>query len=130
LTDLGVTEIRIAGGPASVSPGIESSLSSLPGVTSVTRLGGADRFVVSGATNRAAFTSAEIVFIASGYTFPDALAGAAVAGALDAPLYVIPGTCVPGYVLDDIEAMGATEVRILGGPGSVTPEAALLAQCR
>jgi putative cell wall-binding protein len=130
LTDLGVTEIRIAGGPASVSPGIETSLRSLPGVTSVTRLGGADRFVVSGATNRAAFTSAEIIFIASGYTFPDALAGAAVAGAHDAPLYVIPGTCVPGYVLDDVEAMGATEVRILGGPGSVTPEAALLTQCR
>lgn len=129
LTDLGVTEIRIAGGPASVMPGIETALRNLPGVTSVTRLGGADRFVVSGATNRAAFTSSSIVFIASGYTFPDALAGAAVAGALDAPLYVVPTSCIPGYVLDDIVALGATEVRILGGPGSVTPEAAALLQC-
>jgi len=129
LTDLGVTEVRIAGGPASVMPGIETALRSLPGVTSVTRLGGADRFVVSGATNRAAFTSSKVVFIASGYTFPDALAGAAVAGALGAPLYVVPTSCVPGYVLDDIVSLGATEVHILGGPGSVTPEAAALTQC-
>lgn len=130
LAELGVTEIRIAGGPASVSPGIESSLQALPGITSVTRLGGEDRFVVSGATNRAAFTSSEIVFMASGYTFPDALAGAAVAGAKGAPLYVVPTTCIPGYVIDDIQSLGADEVKIFGGPASVTYAAGGLARCR
>lgn len=130
LTDLGITEIWIAGGPASVMPGIETDLRNLAGVTSVTRLGGADRFVVSGATNRAAFATSDIVFIASGYTFPDALAGAAVAGALGAPLYVVPTSCIPEYVLDDLVSLGATEVRILGGPGSITPDAAALIQCR
>ena len=129
LIDLGVTEIRIAGGPASVSPGIETGLRNVPGVTTVSRLSGDDRFVVSGATNRAAFTSADTVFIASGYTFPDALAGAAVAGAEGAPLYVIPSSCIPGYVLDDIANFGATTVKIFGGPASVTPAAAALARC-
>jgi putative cell wall-binding protein/uncharacterized protein YkwD len=129
LLDLDVEEIRIAGGPGSVKPGIETALRNLPGVTSVTRLSGADRFVVSGATNRAAFADADTVFIASGYTFPDALAGAPVAGALSAPLYVIPTSCIPGYVLDDIAKFGPTEVRILGGPGSVTPAAAAFARC-
>ena len=129
LIDLGVTEIRIAGGPASVSPGIETGLRNVPGVTTVSRLSGDDRFVVSGATNRAAFTSADTVFIASGYTFPDALAGAAVAGAEGAPLYVIPSSCIPGYVLDDIASFGATTVKIFGGPASVTPAAAALARC-
>jgi putative cell wall-binding protein len=129
LQDLGVTDIRIAGGPASVHPNIETALANLPGVTSVTRLTGADRFVVSGATNRAAFTSADTVFLASGLNFPDALSGAAVAGAVGAPLYVIPPSCVPGYVLEDIANFGATEVRIFGGPASVTPAAAALTRC-
>lgn len=129
LTDLGVTEIRIAGGPASVKPGIETAMRNLPGVTSVTRLGGADRFVVSGATNRAAFTSSDIVFVASGYTFPDALAGAAVAGGLDAPLYVIPTPCVPRYVIEDMISLEATEVRIFGGPASVSPAAEIFTVC-
>jgi putative cell wall-binding protein len=129
LQDLGVTDIRIAGGPASVHPNIETALRNLPGVTSVTRLTGADRFVVSGATNRAAFTAADTVFLASGLNFPDALSGAAVAGAVGAPLYVIPPSCVPGYVIDDIANFGATEVRIFGGPASVTPAAAALTRC-
>jgi putative cell wall-binding protein/uncharacterized protein YkwD len=129
LQDLGVTEIRIAGGPASVHPSIATALDNLPGVTSVTRLTGDDRFIVSGATNRAAFISADTVFLASGLNFPDALSGAAVAGAIGAPLYVIPPSCVPGYVIDDIANFGATEVRIFGGPASVTPAAAALTRC-
>ena len=129
LIDLGVNEIRIAGGPASVSPGIETGLRNVPGVTAVSRLSGEDRFVVSGATNRAAFTSADTVFIASGFTFPDALAGAAVAGAEGAPLYVIPSSCIPHYVLEDIVDFGATTVKIFGGPASVTPAAAALRRC-
>lgn len=130
LVDLGVTDIRIAGGPASVSPGIESALGNVPGVTSVIRLTGVDRFVVSGATNRAAFASADSVFIASGFTFPDALAGAAVAGALGVPLYVVPTSCIPGYVLDDFESWDVSDMQILGGPGSVSEGAAALTQCR
>lgn len=129
LIDLGVTEVRIAGGPASVSPGIETSLRGIPGVATVSRLTGEDRFIVSGATNRAAFTSADTVFIASGYTFPDALAGAAVAGALGAPLYVVPTTCIPEYVLDDLATLGTTKMQVFGGPASVTPAAAAFARC-
>jgi putative cell wall-binding protein len=130
LTDLGVTEIRIAGGPASVSPEIEAAVRALPGVTSVSRLGGADRYQVSGATNRAVFTSADAVFIASGLNFPDALSGAAVAGATDSPLYVVPPECLPSYVIDDVRTMGASQVIILGGPASVSPQAASFVRCR
>ncbi len=129
LIDLGVTDVRIAGGPASVSPGIETALRNVSGVTSVSRLTGVDRFVVSGATNRAAFSATESVFIASGYTFPDALAGAAVAGALGVPLYVVPTSCIPGYVLDDFESFGVSQMQIFGGTGSVSAGAAALAQC-
>lgn len=130
LSDLGVTEVRIAGGPASVSPGIESQLRTVAGITTVSRLGGQDRYQVSGATNRAVFTSATTVFVASGLTFPDALSGAAVAGGVGAPLYVIPSNCIPNYVVDDIINFGATKVTILGGEGSITQDVASFKRCR
>lgn len=129
LATLGVTRIRIAGGPASVSTGIENELRGLPGMLSVDRFGGADRFVVSGAVNRNAFTESETVYLASGLNYPDALSGAPVAGSLPAPLYVIPPGCVPGYVLSDFQSLGVERVVILGGPGSVLPSVEALTAC-
>jgi putative cell wall-binding protein len=73
--------------------------------------------------------TADLLQEASGLNFPDALSGAAVAGAVGAPLYVIPPGCVPGYVIDDIANFGADEVRIFGGPASVTPAAAAMTRC-
>ena len=130
IAQLGVTEIRIAGGPASVVPALEAQMAALPGISSVRRLGGADRFYVSGNTNRDAFTSATRVYLASGLNYPDALSGAAVAGAQHAPLYVIPPNCIPSYVLQDIVNLGATQMTILGGPASVEPGVMRFAQCR
>jgi len=130
IVGLGVTEIRIAGGPASVLPALETQLAALPGVTTVRRLSGADRFIVSGNTNRDAFSTTDRVYLASGMNYPDALSGAAVAGSQHAPLYVIPPDCIPSYVIQDIIAMGATRMTILGGPGSVAPGVLRFTQCR
>jgi len=129
LAQLGVTKIVIAGGPASVSDSMAAALQALPGITSVRRITGDTRYVVSGQTNRDAFTHSDAVYVASGMTYPDALSGAAVAGAQSAPLYVIPGPCIPSYVLKDIISLGATRMIILGGPGSVSSAAERFAQC-
>ena len=129
LQDLGVSEVRIAGGPVAVHPDLEAALTTVPGVSVVTRLGGANRWVVSSAINRAAFEDAETVLVASGFNFPDALAGAAVAGARGAPLYVIPTTCVPAQVLDDFDVFGTTNMVVLGGTSSITAAAAAFAPC-
>ncbi|SDY82284.1 cell wall-binding repeat-containing protein [Herbiconiux ginsengi] len=126
LDDLGVTTLKIAGGPNSVSPGIESSLAA---VAPVTRLSGADRFEASIAINRDAFTRADDVFIATGLNFPDALAGAALAASSTAPLYVVPSTCVPQAALDDIAALNPDRVTLLGGPASLSPAVQSLTAC-
>jgi putative cell wall-binding protein len=126
LSDLGVTTLKIAGGPASVSPGIESSLAS---VAPVTRLSGADRFEASIAINHDAFKRADDVFIATGLNFPDALAGAALAASSTAPLYVVPSTCVPQAALSDIAALNPDRVTLLGGPASLTPAVQSLTAC-
>ncbi|MFB2580892.1 cell wall-binding repeat-containing protein [Herbiconiux sp. P15] len=118
--------IKIAGGPNSVSPGIEADLKSFG---TVLRLGGADRFVASQTINNDAFTSSDRVFLATGLKFPDALAGGSWAGKLAAPLFVVPGDCVPQAVLDSIAGLGATRVTLLGGEATLTPAVAALTPC-
>jgi putative cell wall-binding protein len=126
LTDLGVQTVKIAGGPASVSAGIATSLGS---VAPVTRLSGADRYQASIAINRDAFAAADDVFIATGLKFPDALAGAVLAASKDAPLYVVPAGCVPTGVIQDIGTFAPNRVTLLGGTASLSPAVQSLTAC-
>lgn len=121
-----VTSATIAGSAASVSSGIEASLRTLG---SVKRLGGIDRFETSQLLNRDAFTTAPQVYLATGLQFPDALAGAALAGAKAAPLYVVLPSCVPGAMLNDLTAFGTSSVTLFGGEPSLNPGVAALTRC-
>ena len=128
ISDLGVTKVTIGGGPNSVSPGIEASLTRL--LPDTTRLAGADRYVASQAISRDAYPgTASQVLLSTGLNFPDALAGAAWAGVISAPLYVVPGTCVPRGVVEEIYRVNASTVSLLGGPASLTPEVKKLVVC-
>lgn len=113
LRDLDITVVAIAGGPLAMSTGIETSLRS-EGFT-VVRRGGADRYAVAHSVNRNAFTSSSTVYVASGTNFPDALAGAALAGATNSALYLSPGNCLFRRTAQDIIELGATNVVLLGG---------------
>ena len=55
----------------------------------------------------------------SGAGFADALAGAPLAGALGAPLYLTRPDCVPGDVVQDLWDVGARRVTFIGGPAAV-----------
>lgn len=126
LLSLGVKRIKIAGGPGSVSPGIAAGLSA---IAPTIRLGGADRFIASDAISSDAYSTASTVFLTTGYNFPDALAGAAYAGKISAPMYAVKTSCVPQGVLNDIDSLGATRVVLLGGPGTLTSAVASLKPC-
>ena len=126
LISLGVAQIKIAGGTGAVSSGIANALAS---IAPVTRLGGADRFLTSDAINSDAHTRASRVYLATGYNFPDALAGAALAGKEAVPMYSIKTACIPRYVLADISALGAKSVTLLGGPAALTQAVANLTPC-
>ncbi|WP_217634290.1 cell wall-binding repeat-containing protein [Herbiconiux ginsengi] len=127
LQNLGVTQVWIGGGPNSVSTGIESSLdASRP----TYRLAGNDRFLGSEVINREAFTeNSNYVVLASGAVYPDALSGSALAGALNAPLYLVPSDCVPDGVLSDIRSRSATNVLILGGVNTLGAPVQSLTSC-
>jgi putative cell wall-binding protein len=121
---LGVKKLTIAGDPLSVSTGIENSFRITP-----IRIGGVDRYDTSVQLNRAAFTAASTVYLATGEKFPDALSGAAAAGFTRNPLYTVKPDCVPQPVLDDIKSLGATSVVLLGGTGTLSDGVASLTAC-
>ncbi|MCS5722967.1 cell wall-binding repeat-containing protein [Herbiconiux sp. CPCC 203407] len=117
--------IKIAGGPASVSTGIEAQIAEF---AKVVRFDGPDRYAVSLALNREAFPSSNQAFIASGTTFADALSGGAIAGRLNAPLYLSRRECMPPEVLERL-ATGVRETFLLGGENTLTPAVLDLTAC-
>lgn len=127
LTYLKVTSVKIAGGTAIVSTGIQTQLE---GLFTVKRNFGADRYATAVAINQDAFPSSDTVYLATGTGFADALAGSALAGWKNAPLYVTSSTCVLQNVLDDIKRLGATNVVLLGGPGVLTDDVKSMTVCK
>lgn len=135
---LRVQDVTIAGGPNSVSPGLQSSLSGLrtdDSPISVRRISGADRYEASLAINLDAYAfdttgvRRERVFVATGLTFPDALAGSALAGAKDSPLVVVRSTCVSSEFTRSLHRFRAERVTLLGGPNSLGAGVESLTAC-
>ncbi|MBX9473042.1 trypsin-like serine protease [Microcella sp.] len=126
LNSLGVNAIYVAGGPGVVSNFVVSALNN---TAPTTRLAGADRIATAVAVNALAFSSSEYVYLTNAFSFPDALAGGVLATREPGPLFTVPATCVPAAVLSAIDALGANEVRLLGGTGIVTVGVAALRTC-
>lgn len=129
LVELEVQRVFIAGGTGVVSPGIESGLRALLGTDDVRRLAGADRYLTAVAINTARFGVEPTVYLATGLDFPDALAGAALAGLTGSPLYVVPGTCVPTAVLDGMARHSVQRFVKFGGEGVLTAGVEQLQPC-
>jgi putative cell wall-binding protein len=124
----GITSLVIAGGETVVSPQLAAQLDALPGM-SVSRLSGATRLETSGTINRASFTTSTDAYLATANSFPDALAGSALAGLKHAPLYVVPSNCIPSYDAQDIATFGVTRVTLLGGPDALDTGVQSLTVC-
>ena len=129
LTSLGVERVFIAGGTGVVSATVANALESLLGASNVVRLAGTDRYSTSVAINAPSFDDARTVFLATGYGYADALAGGALAGVVGAPLFLVPGTCVPPAVLSEIDRLRATRIVLLGGTGSLSVGVSTLTSC-
>jgi len=117
LADLGVSNVRIAGGTGVVSAGIAAQLD-LP--YTVIRNSGVDRYATALAINENAFTSETRAFLATGEGFADALTGAAMAAVFGNPLYVSPKACLPAATLGSIQGLGVATLVLLGGPGALS----------
>lgn len=126
LLNIGTASVRIAGSNASVSDGIAASLAS---IYPVTRYAGEDRFHTGALINQAAFSAPSTVFLALGTNFPDALAGGALAAALDAPLFIVRGDCIPEKVHSALTTWSPSTVVLLGSEASLSDNVASLTTC-
>jgi len=122
-------EIDIVGGPNSVSTTIEGQLGTLAGT--VHRYSGDDRFAVSASLNgdTSIFPTVPSVYFANGFTFPDALAGAASAAKAHSPLYVSQAGCVTTAAAQAALKPSSTAIRLLGGTASIGAGVGKLTVC-
>lgn len=117
IEQLGAETIVIAGGTGVISGALEANAATVPGVTTVERRGGINRFETASLLNQYAFTDAPAGFIASGLDFPDALSAAAIAGAQGAPLALSNGVCTWVDSLNQFISFGVSSVTLAGGTG-------------
>lgn len=129
LRELRPSSIVALGGPSVLS---DTALARVREVTGVTpeRISGGDRSATSVAASRMMFPSgSSAVYIATGGSFPDALAAGPAAARDDAPVLLVQRACVPEVVRREIDRLGASRLVVVGGTSVVSPEAAELVSC-
>ncbi|HEX5590622.1 MAG TPA: cell wall-binding repeat-containing protein [Candidatus Limnocylindrales bacterium] len=120
LTRLAPAAIVVLGGPSAVSDAV---LAQLDGYTTgtVTRIGGADRYATAAAISAATYApGVPVAYVASGFGFADALAGAPAAGTAGGPLLLVPGTVIPNVVVAELTRLAPARIVVLGGTGVVS----------
>ncbi len=128
LDELQPEAFLIAGGTNTVSAGIEAQL--LSRTSEVYRAAGRDRYETGRILNSIfvpqygfrynELGGTDLVYVATGTGFADALAGGPLAARDGAPLYLTPPRCLGAGIVDAVEDLGAREIVILGGPPAVS----------
>jgi putative cell wall-binding protein len=124
ITRLDPDTILVIGGEAAVSSAVVDALSA---IKPTTRISGANRYDTAVAISQHAFTNPNAVnrvYIAVGTNFPDALAGAAAAAALGAPVLLTPSDSLPVSVAIEIARLGPSRIYILGGTAVISDNVA------
>jgi hypothetical protein len=99
----------------------------LPDEPGVRRLSGADRYATAAAIVADSFPTGPVpvVFIATGETYADALAGGPAADALGGPVLPVAEAGIPAPILAELDRLDPASIVILGGAGrSATPSQA------
>lgn len=128
LMKLGVKSVTIVGGTGAVSADIEKQLAR---TYSTSRVGGSSRYETAANINDTYFSpgATSAAFIATGLNFPDALAGAALAGRTKNPVYVTTPACVPEPVRRSMGTINARSTVTLGDMSVVSANAAARLGC-
>lgn len=120
LTRLNPGRIVIFGGPATISPAVESALDAYTTGT-VVRWSGGDRYATSAAISRESYPAGvATAYVASGRVFPDALSGAPVGGMSDGPVLLVDTTRVPGIIATELTRLNPGKIVVFGGASTVT----------
>lgn len=123
--------IEMIGGTPSIGAAYGASVSSNGFAASVTRIAGVHRYDTSVRINTK-YPGDELqdtAFLANGYGYADALAGATAAAAIGSPIYLANQDCVPRGVLSSMRTTGHNYVFLLGGEPSLRNAVLQLQSC-
>ena len=113
--------VVIVGGPASVSAAVFNSIAAIVGSANVTRLGGSDRYAASrSVVDHAWKVGSElmpVVYVTTGENYPDAISASAAAGAIGAPVILVPGSqsTLDAATKALLDSINPTTIKIAGG---------------
>ncbi len=126
LARLAPQRIIVLGGAAAISDAVvQAAAGSSPGV-SVIRLGGVDRYATSALVSKTAFPQgASATYLSTGLNFPDALAAAAVAGRIEAPLLLVRGDHAGPAALGEAKRLMPSRLVLLGASPTVSERVTL-----
>lgn len=111
--------IVVVGGTATVSSEVLDSLK--PHTDGkVSRVSGANRYATAAEIAEQYDPGAEVAYLASGESFPDALAGAALAGHRGVPLLLTPRDRLHQETRDALHALSPGSIVVLGGSAAVS----------
>lgn len=89
----------------------------------VERIAGEGRYETAALTSRAAFAiGTPTVYVATGADYPDALAGAAAAAAVGAPVLLVAPDDLPSATAIELRRLAPQRIVVLGGPSAVSAE--------
>jgi putative cell wall-binding protein len=114
--------IIVLGGPDAVSDAVVNALRSIgvaPG--GVSRTAGVDRYETAARISATTFAAnADVVYIANGLNYPDALSGGAVAARDGAPMLLVHPQLLPATTAAELDRLNPQRIVILGGTASVS----------
>ena len=89
------------------------------------RIAGSNRYATAAAVSRATVaTNAPIAYVATGLTFPDALAAGAAAGVQGGPVLLTEQTSLPEATRDELTRLRPQRIVVLGGTSAVSDSVA------
>ncbi|NLG19943.1 MAG: S8 family serine peptidase [Actinomycetales bacterium] len=112
--------VVVLGGPTVVSDAIVDQIAGLTGVA-VERLQGDDRYATAAAVS-GEFAASDLVYIATGANYPDALAASAKAGSQDAPVLLVRPDHLPAATIGELDRLAPDSIILMGGEGAVQDE--------
>lgn len=124
LRRLGLDEIVIVGGTSAVGQDVEDELAADDDIgAQVRRVEGENRFDTAGQLAVDTFPDGvDTVYIATGLSFADALAGVPAAARVNAPVLLVASASIPPQTRAALDALDPQRAIILGGTGAIRAE--------
>jgi putative cell wall-binding protein len=130
LSTLQPAEVRVAGGASAVDDDALAQLTAV--VANTRRIAGPDRYATAqelAATFVESGTKPTEALLATGASFPDALAAAPLAAARKAPIVLTTQPCAPQATVDVLKDLSWPDITVIGGAAVVSSNAANVVPC-